>query len=42
MDVKNGRKIGFPTINVDAAIDYVLPKNGVYGAKVLSLMVKNI
>ena len=31
---ENGRKIGFPTINV-AAIDYVLPKNGVYGAKVI-------
>ena len=32
---ENGRKIGFPTINV-AAIDYVLPKNGVYGAKAVS------
>lgn len=31
---KNGRKIGFPTINVDVH-DYVLPKNGVYGVKVV-------
>lgn len=30
---QNGRKIGFPTINVEAT-GYVLPKNGVYGAKV--------
>lgn len=32
--LKNGRKIGFPTINVDVK-NYVLPKNGVYGAIVL-------
>lgn len=31
---KNGHKIGFPTINV-AADEYVLPKGGVYGAKVI-------
>lgn len=31
---KNGRKIGFPTVNIDARA-YVLPKNGVYGAKVI-------
>lgn len=30
---QNGRKIGFPTINVEVT-GYVLPKNGVYGAKV--------
>lgn len=30
---KNGRKIGFPTINV-AANKYVIPKNGVYSVKV--------
>lgn len=30
---QNGRKIGFPTANIDAK-DYVLPQNGVYGAKV--------
>lgn len=31
---ENGRKIGFPTINVET-IDYILPKNGVYGAQVV-------
>lgn len=31
---KNGHKIGFPTINVEASA-YVLPKGGVYGAKVI-------
>ena len=30
---QNGRKIGFPTANIDAK-DYLLPENGVYGAKV--------
>ncbi|MFQ8704447.1 MAG: bifunctional riboflavin kinase/FAD synthetase [Thomasclavelia sp.] len=30
---QNGHKIGFPTANIDAK-DYVLPQNGVYGAKV--------
>ena len=28
--LKNGRKIGFPTVNIDAN-NYFLPKNGVYG-----------
>lgn len=31
--LENGRKIGFPTINVDTN-DYMLPKNGVYAVKV--------
>lgn len=31
---KNGRKIGFPTINVDAN-NYVLPKGGVYASRVI-------
>lgn len=31
---KNGHKIGFPTINVDAN-NYVLPKGGVYASKVI-------
>lgn len=31
--LKNGRKIGFPTINIDTK-NYVLPKNGVYGVLV--------
>lgn len=30
---QNGRKIGFPTANIDAK-NYILPENGVYGAKV--------
>lgn len=30
---QNGHKIGFPTANIDVK-DYVLPQNGVYGAKV--------
>lgn len=30
---QNGRKIGFPTANIDAK-DYMLPENGVYGVKV--------
>lgn len=28
--LKNGRKVGFPTVNI-AANNYFLPKNGVYG-----------
>lgn len=30
---QNGRKIGFPTANIDSG-DYVLPQNGVYAVKV--------
>lgn len=30
---QNGRRIGFPTANIDAK-DYMLPENGVYGVKV--------
>lgn len=28
---QNGRKISFPTANLDLSIDYLLPKRGVYG-----------
>ena len=31
----NGRKIGFPTINLSLAVPYVLPRNGVYLSKVI-------
>ena len=27
---QNGRKIGFPTVNLELSFDYVLPKDGVY------------
>ena len=32
--LNNGKKIGFPTINIDSG-DYVLPKTGVYGLEVV-------